>query len=128
MILVDTSVWIDFFNAKPGRAGAALRQMIEDAEPFALTGIVVAEVLQGLTRNVAQIEGYLAQWELLEPAGFATYREGAAIFRKARAHGVTLTTTDALTAAIALEHDAALFTLDKDFIRIAKWTGLALVS
>ncbi len=102
--------------------------MIEDAEPFALTGIIVAEVLQGLTRDVAQMEGFLAQWDLLEPSGFATYREAAAIFRKARAQGVTLTTTDALIAAIALEHRAALFTLDKDFGRIAKWSGLGLVN
>ena len=128
MILVDSSVWIDFFSARPGRGGDALRRMIEGSEPFALAGIVVAEVLQGLTRDVGRIESYLAQWPLLEPRGFGTYRDAAAIFRKARAHGVTLTTTDALIAAIALEHDAALFTLDKDFIRIAKWTGLALVS
>lgn len=128
MILVDSSVWIDFFSRRPGRAGAALRKMIEDAEPFALTGIVVAEVLQGLTRDVACIEGFLSQWDLLEPSGFATYREAAAIFRKARAHGVTLTATDALIAAIALEHRAALFTSDKDFMRIAKSTGLVLLS
>ena len=127
MILVDSSVWVDFFSARPGRAGDALRKMIEQAEPFALTGIVVAEVLQGLTRNVGRIEGYLAQWDLLEPRGFETYREAAAIFRKARGQGVTLTTTDALIAAIALEHRAALFTLDKDFVRIAKWTRLTLV-
>ena len=127
MILVDSSVWVDFFSATPGLAGDTLRRMIEDAEPFALTGIVVAEVLQGLTRDVGRIEGYLAQWDLLEPRGFTTYREAAAIFRKARSQGVTLTTTDALIAAIAVEHGAALFTLDKDFVRIAGWTGLTLM-
>lgn len=127
MILVDSSVWVDFFSARPGLAGDTLRRMIEDAEPFALTGIVVVEVLQGLTRDVGRIEGYLAQWDLLEPRGFETYREAAAIFRKARSHGVTLTTTDALIAAIAVEHGVALFTLDKDFVRIAGWMGLTLV-
>ena len=39
MILVDTSVWIDFFSSSPGAAGAELRRMILTAEPFALTGI-----------------------------------------------------------------------------------------
>jgi len=43
--------------------------MIEDDEPFALTGVVVAEVLQGLTRESASIEHYLAQWDMLEPRG-----------------------------------------------------------
>src|SRR5258708_4388101 len=100
--------------------------MIRDAEPFALTGVVVAEILQGLTRDVNRIEHYLSQWEMLEPGGFRTYREAAAIFRLGRAKGVSLTTIDALIAAIALEHRASVFTLDKDFPRIARLTGLSL--
>ena len=126
MILVDSSVWIDFFSSAPGRAGDELRRMISEAEPFALTGVVVAEILQGLTRNVSRIERHLSQWELLEPAGFPTYREAAAIFRLARARGVSLTTIDSLIAAIALQHRVTVFTRDKDFSRIARLTGLSL--
>ena len=40
-------------------------------------------ILQGLTRDIGQIEQYLSQWEMLEPRGFRTYREAAAIFRLA---------------------------------------------
>ena len=128
MILVDSSVWIDFFGSSPGRAGTELRRMIVDAEPFALTGVVVTEILQGLTRDASRIERYLSQWEMVEPTGFRTYREAATIFRQGRAKGVTLTTIDAVIAAIALEHGASLFTLDKDFFRIARITGLSLHS
>jgi predicted nucleic acid-binding protein len=126
LILVDSSVWIDFFSAVPGPAGKELRRMIFDSEPFALTGIVIAEILQGLTRDVARIEHYLTMWEMLEPRGFPTYREAAAIFRLARAKGVSLSTVDALIAAIALENRAAVFTLDKDFSRMARLTHLSL--
>ena len=73
-----------------------------------------------------RIEHYLSQWEMLEPRGFRTYREAAAIFRLGRAKGVSLTTIDALIAAIALEHRASVFTLGKDFPRIARLTGLSL--
>jgi len=125
---VDSSVWIDFFSSSPGRAAAELRRMIEEAEPFALTGIVVAEVLQGLRRNAKRIEQYLAQWEMLEPRGFETYREAASIYRAARAKGITPTTIDAVIAAIALEHKVSVFTLDRDFSRIARITRLALYS
>ncbi|MBZ5511338.1 MAG: PIN domain nuclease [Acidobacteriia bacterium] len=128
MILVDTSVWIDFFSSSPGRAGAELRRLIEEAEPFALTGVIVAEVLQGLIRDASRIEQYLAHWEMLEPRGFETYREAAAIYRAARAKGFTPTTIDAVIAAIALEHKASVFTLDQDFSRIARITTLALYS
>lgn len=100
--------------------------MISDAEPFALTGMVVTEILQGLTRDVSRVAHYLSQWDLLEPSGFRTYREAAAIFRLGRAKGVSLTTIDVLIAAVALEHRVSVFTLDKDFSRIASLTGLPL--
>jgi predicted nucleic acid-binding protein len=126
VILVDSSAWIDFFSSRPGAGGGELRRMIHQGEPFAITGVVVAEVLQGLVRDATVIEGFLSQWDLLEPSGFETYRSAAAIYRRARASGVTLTTIDSLIAAIALEHGASLFTLDKDFSRIARITGLEL--
>ena len=84
--------------------------------------------LQGLTRDARRIEQYLAQWEMLEPRGFETYREAAAIYRAARAKGITPTTIDTVIAAIALEHNASVFTLDQDFSRIARITRLALYS
>jgi predicted nucleic acid-binding protein len=102
--------------------------LIEEAEPFALTGVVVAEVLQGLIRDASRIEQYLAHWEMLEPRGFETYREAAAIYRAARAKGFTPTTIDAVIAAIALEHKASVFTLDQDFSRMARIAPLALYS
>jgi predicted nucleic acid-binding protein len=126
LILVDSSVWVDFFSSSPGRAGAELRRMIDENELFALTGVVVAEVLQGLTRDAGRIEQFLAQWDMLEPTGFATYREAAAIYRGARAKGISLTTIDTMIAAIALEHGTSVFTIDQDFSRIARITRLAL--
>jgi predicted nucleic acid-binding protein len=100
--------------------------MIAEAEPFALAGVVVTEVLQGLKRDVSRMEHYLSQWEMLEPTGLRTYREAAVIFRSARAKGIAVTMVDALIAAIVLEHGATLFTLDKDFTRIASLVRLPL--
>jgi predicted nucleic acid-binding protein len=128
LILVDTSVWIDFFRPSPGRGGSELRRMIDDVEPFALTGVVVTEILQGIRRDVHRMERYLSMWEMLEPRGFSTYREASAISRLARSKGISLTTIDTLIAAIALEHHASLFSLDKDFFRIARMTPLRLYS
>ena len=124
MILVDSSVWIDFLSSSPGRSGSELRRLINESETLAITGVVIAEVLQGLTREAVRIERFLEQFEILEPEGFATYRMAAAIFRMARAKGVSPTTIDTLIAAIAVEHGASIFTLDKDFSRIALVTPL----
>jgi predicted nucleic acid-binding protein len=126
LILVDSSVWVDFFSSSPGSSGGELRRMIEGSEPLALTGVVVTEVLQGLTRDVGPIERFLFQFDMLNPGGFETYRAAAAIYRRARAKGVSLTSIDTLIAAVAIEHQASLFTLDQDFLRIAPMTGLVL--
>jgi len=101
--------------------------MIADAEPSALTGIVLTEILQGLRRDVSRIEHYLSQWEMLEPKGFSTYRQAATIiFRSARTIGVAVTTTDALIAAITSEYSATLLTLDKHFAQTASIIRLPL--
>ena len=126
MTLVDSSVWIDFLSPSPGPAGGELRRMIAHAEPTVLTGIVVTEVLQGLTRGVEEVERFLAMWDVLEPQGPSTHRAAAAIFRLARSRGISLTTIDSLIAAIAQEHKVALFSLDHDFAHIARLTGLRL--
>ena len=128
MILVDSSVWIDFLAPFPGQGGGELKRMIAEQDRIALAGVVVTEVLQGLTRDVDRVERYLFMWEMLEPSGFSTYREAASIFRLGRAKGVSLTTIDTLIAAIALENGAAVFTLDKYFSRIARIAGLVLHS
>ncbi len=123
---MDSSVWIDFFSSSPGHAGRELRRLIINAEALALTGIVATEVMQGLTHHVDQVARYLSMWEILEPRGFDTYRAAAAIFRLGRSRGITLTTADGLIAAIAFEHGASVFSLDKDFSRIALLVGLKL--
>lgn len=124
MILVDSSVWVDFFSSSPGKGGAELRRLISAGEPVAITGAVVTEVLQGLTRDPDRIESFLSEFNLLEPAGFETYRLAASIFRKARAKGVSPSTIDTIIAAIALEHHTPIFTLDLDFSRLARLTPL----
>ena len=126
MILVDSSVWIDFFSSASGPASDELAKLIEHLEPLTLTGVVVTEVLQGLRRDARLVESYLAQIKKLEPQGFSTYLNAAAIFRTARSNGISLATVDVLIAAVALEHRATVFTLDKDFSYIAQITNLSL--
>ncbi len=126
-MLVDSSVWADFFSSSPGRAGGKLRRMIEDSEPLALTGVVVTEVLQGLTRDAGLLRTLSRR---MGHAGAQRASKRTAprlrIYRMAHGKGISLTTIDTLIAAIALEHKASVFTLDHDFSRIALITGLVL--
>ena len=126
MILVDSSVWIDFLSSRAGPGGQELRRLIEDGAPVALTGVVVTEVLQGLKRDSRRIENYLKLFDFLEAHHFETYRNAANLFRLARSRGVSLTTTDAIIATVAVENGALIFSLDHDFVRMARIAGIQL--
>ncbi|MGA2075153.1 MAG: PIN domain nuclease [Terriglobia bacterium] len=125
MILVDTSVWVDFLNSARSPAGDELVRLISNNAPVVVTGLVLTEVLQGLKRDVEPVTQLLSRWPLIEPRGFATYEAAAVVFRQARSRGLTLSTGDAVLTVVALEWNAAFFTLDQDFKRLA-FTGLQL--
>jgi predicted nucleic acid-binding protein len=125
-ILVDTSVWIDFFGRSPGRAGKTLRRLIEAREPLVLTAVVLTEILQGLTQEAELIERYLRSWDLLEARGRETYERAASLYRQARQRAISPSTIDVLIAVLAIENRAVLFTLGRDFVRLAELAPLRL--
>jgi len=53
-------------------------------------------------------------------------RNAATLFRLTRSRGISLTTTDAIIAAIAVENGATIFWLDRDFARMARIAGFQL--
>jgi predicted nucleic acid-binding protein len=99
---------------------------MEEGAPVAVTGVVITEILQGLKRDVQRVEDYLSLFDFLEAKGFETYRNAGALFRLARSRGVSLTTIDSIIAAIAVENGAAVFSLDRDFLRMAHLASLQL--
>ena len=52
MVLVDTSIWIDFFQAPESHTGSALESLIKDHNSVAICGIVLQEVLQGIRNGL----------------------------------------------------------------------------
>jgi hypothetical protein len=119
LILVDRSVWIDFLSSSPSSAGAELRRMIAKAEPFALAGVIVTEILQGLKRNVSRQEHYLSQREMLEPKGFSTCREAVRAFSGRTFERCRRYDQRRFDRSDCSRARRSLFTLDKDFTRIA---------
>ena len=92
-------------------------RVIDDA---ATCGVILQEVLQGvrLDRHAAEIRRSLLRHYYLETTQ-ATYLTAAEYGRRCRARGFCLTTVDALIAAVAVQCNAALWTLDKDFVHAA---------
>ena len=129
MILVDTSVWIDFFSAKSHPHVEKLAQVLRDEEDVCICGIILAEVLQGIrsdrgyrkTRDYFEVLIYL-------PMTRDTYVRSAELYRSLRKSGVTIRKPlDCMIASVAIEHEVALLHNDRDFDRIAKHSRLAIV-
>ncbi len=129
MILVDTSVWIDFFNHANTDYAHHLRQLIESDEEVCLADIHLTEILQGIHQEKAFIElkKYLLMFPILRAQGIETYVFAAQISRTCAQKGTLVTkTVDTIIAAIALETSVELFHKDKDFDVIARYFPLKI--
>jgi hypothetical protein len=123
MIIVDTSVWIAFFNRPNSQERKEVDRFI-DAEDIVMVGVVLTELLQG-TRSSK--ERRLIKDALLALPYFETSQStwilAGEISLNHLQRGITLSIPDLLIAAFAQQHDCRIYTLDTDFKRI---TGITL--
>ena len=133
MILLDTSVLSSAFRRRRRAktdvwAADALAGMIAGDLPVAIPGIVLQELLSGV-HDDAQFARLSALVEPF-PVVMAERRDhvtGARIANTCRRKGLAPSTIDCLIAALAVERQALLFTLDDDFRSMAPHCGLKLV-
>ncbi len=129
MILVDTSIWIDFFDHPDSPYAKELVRLIEKDEELWLAEINVAEILQGIKEEKVfeEIKGYLMQFPVVRARSLETYIQAVNIYRVCRKLGKTIAKTiNAIIAAVALENGFRVFHRDKDFDSIADCTKLKI--
>ena len=129
MILVDTSVWIDFFTGRDLPHVATLEHLILENEDLALCGIILTEILQGIADDTThrRVRRYLRPLLML-PMPDTVFVRAADIYRKLRKTGITIRkSNDCIIAATALEYRGQLLHHDRDFIPIAQHFPLKVV-
>lgn len=129
MIMVDTTVWIDFFRGEATPQVDILELLISEAQDICVCGMVMTEVLQGV-RNDKQYQKIKAQFECLIflPMTQAMYVQSADMYRSLRKKGITIRKPiDCMIASVAIAHDVPLHHNDKDFDPMAKHCGLKTV-
>ena len=122
MIVVDTSVWIGYFNGVATRETAPL-----GVEPFVIGDLILAEVLQGFRAEGDARKARTALDRLLcQPmVGRDVALASARNYRALRAGGVTVRKTiDMLIATFCLENGHLLLHADRDFVPIIEHLGL----
>jgi predicted nucleic acid-binding protein len=116
-ILVDTSIWIDFFNGENSKGVVKLESAIEARIDICTCGVIVMEVLQGIRDDSKfklvkeQLDG-LVNLEITP----SDYLLAANIYRKARVKGFTIRKSiDCIIASVAISNKVSLLHNDKDF-------------
>ena len=129
MILVDTSVWIDFFQTPESAAAVELECLICGHNRVVLCGIVLQEVLQGIRsdKSYRMVRERLLKFPCL-PDTRETWLRAAELYRTLRSKGVTLPSVDVSIAAIAIHHDLTLYTRDRHFEEVSRHSPLQLHS
>ena len=129
MLIVDSTVWIDYFNGVENPQTDHLHQ-IADKTPILIGDLILAEVLQGF-RNDADFEkarrafGKYIQVEMVSPR---LALQSARNYRMLRSKGVTVRKTiDSLIATYCIENEHELLHNDSDFDGYEKHLGLRAV-
>lgn len=130
MILVDTSVWIDYFNGVPTRETDALDDLL--GGQFLATGdLIMAEVLQGFRsdKDHAMALELLSSLVFFELVGRRVALRSAQHHRALRAKGVTVRKTiDTVIATFCIEEGLGLLHSDRDVDPFVEHLGLRVVT
>ena len=130
MILVDSSVWIDYFNGRNTPQTRKLDGLLA-SEPLAIGDLNLVEVLQGFAdeREFNQARTLLASLTIVDLCGPEIAIQAAKNFRTLRASGVTVRKTiDTVIATRCIESGYDLLHNDRDFDPFVKFLGLRAVA
>ena len=128
MLVVDSSVWIDFFNARNSVARHELRRLLHDGHTrLVVPDLVLYEVLRGFRdeRALRQARLLLQTLSVESCGGEDIALAAAEHYRLLRARGITVRSSiDVMIAAFCIEQDYLLLHSDRDFDAIAAHRGL----
>lgn len=113
-ILVDTSIWIEFFK-KTSTAGDVVAELLSKDRVW-VSGVILFELVQG-AKSEAEKDRIISQLTGLNYVEMSVllWRKAGELSKAMKKKGVTLPISDILLAVIAIEFGLSVFTLDKHF-------------
>ena len=128
MLVVDSSVWIAYFNAADDPAALMLDQLLDHGEVrLVVPDLVLFEVLRGFRheRDHRQARLLMETLSIEATGGTELALAGAQHYRSLRAQGITVrSSVDVLVATFCIERDYALLHRDRDFLAFEDLRGL----
>ncbi len=126
MTIVDTSVWIDFFNGVSSPQTRELKLLLE-FDFIAIGDIIWLEILQGIKSDTQfnVVMAHFANIPIFNLLGKERVVHCAQLYRKLRKNGITIRkTTDAIIASYCIENGHRLLYADRDFRPFEEFCGL----
>lgn len=122
-ILVDTSVWVPFFNGVESPQAAYLKQGILEDQPLFLCPIIIQEILQGIRsdKDYENVKDSLLAFPIPDWNSTEAAIEAAQLYRSLRKKGITIRkSNDCLIAAFAQRFSLSVLHEDRDFSIMAE--------
>ncbi|REG82780.1 PIN domain-containing protein [Algoriphagus antarcticus] len=121
-VLIDTSIWIEFFKANPVYFEPCL-EMIDHAEIFSLE-LIFAELMQGAkgNREIEMIDGFFRQMKILDAPGLVYEAGHYSRSYKLLDRGIGL--IDSVIISTAVRFDLQIWTLDKNVLGFLDGTNV----
>lgn len=129
MVIVDTTVWIDYLRGADNPETRWLDRELQ-RQRLGLTDLVLCEVLQGIRerRNFDRVREDLLKFRVFETGRVDFALVAAQNYRKLRQRGHTVRRTiDCLIATFCLQHGHALLHRDRDFDAFEEALGLQVI-
>ncbi len=129
MVIVDTTVWIDYLRGAQNPETAYFDREI-GRQRFGLTDLNLCEILQGIREELAfaRVIGELRKFETFDTGGASIAIAAARNFRQLRRHGHTVRKTiDCLIATFCIRERYSLLHRDRDFSPFENVLGLRVV-
>ena len=129
IVIVDTTVWIDFFGGQESPHVAALESLVRSKDDICICGVILTETLQGI-RNEKEYKATKERFDsfIFLQMTHATFIKAADIYRILWRKGITIRKpVDCMIASVAIENDIQLLHNDRDFDAIEKHCGLKTV-
>jgi hypothetical protein len=129
MVIVDTTVWIDYFRGDDTLQTAWLEHELM-RQRLGLTDLILCEVLQGISdaRTFSEFRDDLLKLHVFETGGVELAIAAAENYRRLRQRAYTVRKTiDCLIATFCLRGGHSLLHCDKDFDPFEKLLGLSVI-
>lgn len=125
-VLIDTSVWIDYFKGKNIQLAEKVDETLTFYEVF-VPKIVIAELIQGSKseKEIKVIEEFLGAFKIIDHTEDTWINAGRLSFAMKR-KGFSVNLVDCYIAVLSMENNCKIFSLDEHFKIIKKFSKLEI--